>query len=64
MELQVETVKYFKDIEEIAHKRIPERNDWSWLIQELILMIIRIVFETESMIYKMIWIIINLEPGT
>jgi glucosamine-6-phosphate deaminase len=29
MELQVETVKYFKDIEEIAHKRIPERNDWS-----------------------------------
>jgi glucosamine-6-phosphate deaminase len=28
MELQVETVKYFKDIEEIAQKRIPERKDW------------------------------------
>ena len=28
MELQVETVKYFKDIEEISQKRIPEREEW------------------------------------
>jgi glucosamine-6-phosphate deaminase len=28
MELQVETVKYFKDIEEIAQKRLPEREEW------------------------------------
>lgn len=28
MELQVETVKYFKDIEEIAQKRFPEREEW------------------------------------
>lgn len=28
MELQVETVKYFKDIEEIAQKRIPQKSKW------------------------------------
>jgi len=28
MELQVETVKYFKDIEVIAQKIFPERNEW------------------------------------
>jgi glucosamine-6-phosphate deaminase len=27
MELQVETVRYFKDIEEIAAKRIPKRDE-------------------------------------
>ena len=27
MELQLETVKYFKDIEEIAGDKMPKRND-------------------------------------